>query len=334
MVKRHDTNTRGHEAEQFQICHFEQELAGEAGRSIYRQVWHPTSEPLRASLLVVHGLGEHSGRYLNVVRHLVPRGYAVCAFDLAGHGRSSGTREHVERFADYTRTLAMLCRLLTQEHPTLPVFLIGHSMGGLIALLHLTEGQAPISGAVLSAPAVTAGRHLSRITLLVGRLLSVLAPETRMVKPVDAGEISRDPEVVEQYLDDPLVYPGKVTARLGTELLQAMLYAATAASRVTIPVLLLQGSADRVVNPDGARLVFNTTQSPDKTLKIYDGLYHELFNEPEHPRVLADIEAWIRERLPRTRAAGLRAAGLRAVGMRAAGAGSASDPGTATDSEV
>ncbi len=334
MVEAYDINARSKGAEQSGICHFEQDLADEAGRSIYRQVWYPASEPLQASLLVVHGLGEHSGRYLNVVRHLVPRGYAVCAFDLPGHGRSSGTREHVESFADYTRTLAMLCRLVREEQPWLPLILIGHSMGGLVALLHLIEDQAPISGAVLSAPAITVGKQVSRITLIVGRLLSVLASKTRMVNPVDAGGISRDPEVVERYLDDPLVYRGKVTARLGTELLEAMLFAATAASHVTIPLLLLQGSADRVVNPDGARLVFNATQSQDKTLKIYDGLYHEVFNEPEHPKVLADVAAWIRTRLPRMRSGGAGTTGAGTTGAGTAGTRSLSDINSAEEAEV
>ncbi|MCP3963657.1 MAG: alpha/beta hydrolase [bacterium] len=268
---------------------------GARGAKIFWQSWSPEST-LRAVLLLVHGLGEHSGRYGNLVNHLVPKGYAVCALDHLGHGKSEGPRKHVTRFTDFTDTLAIFHARVREQHPEATIFLVGHSMGGLISATYLLDHQADLAGAVLSGPAVKIPEGISPVTIAVGKTLSAIAPRFGLL-PLDADGVSRDPEVVRAYVDDPLVYTGKTTARLAAEILAAMQRIAREAHVVTLPILLLQGTADRLVDPASARMLHDLVSSTDKALEEYEGLYHEVYNEPEHPRVLSDVETWLDARL-------------------------------------
>ncbi len=258
---------------------------------IYRQCWLPDGEP-RAVLLIVHGLGEHCGRYANVVDHLVPRGYAVYGLDHVGHGKSEGTREYVERFEDFTDTLDMYRGMVRQAQPDKPIFLYGHSLGGLISAFYLLDHQAGLAGAVLSAPPVTVPENISATTITLGQLLSRLAPKAGLL-PLDATGVSRDPAVVQAYVNDPLVFHGKTTARLAAEMMRAMQRVTAEAGTITLPIMTLQGTADRLVNPGNAQFLYNAVGSADKTLKVYEGLCHEAHNEPECDTVLRDIEAWL-----------------------------------------
>jgi acylglycerol lipase len=260
--------------------------------NIYYQCWLPDGDP-RAVLLLAHGLAEHSGRYTNVINHFVPLGYAVYGLDHIGHGKSEGHRVYVERFEDFSETLKRYYDMVAGWQPQKPIFLIGHSMGGLISAIYLLTYQAGLAGAVLSAPAIKAPGSISPVTLFAGRLFSTLLPKMGLAQ-LRAEGTSRDPAVVQAYIDDPLVvYPGKITARLTGELMAAMKRINAEAGSITLPLLVLQGSGDPMVNPEGARLLINAVSSPDKTLKVYDGLYHEVFNEPERAQVLGDVEAWL-----------------------------------------
>ena len=274
--------------------HEEGFFAGVRAQQIYFQNWLPEGE-VKAVLLVVHGLAEHSGRYMNLVNHFVPKGYAVYAVDHIGHGRSEGARVFVERFTDFTDTIATFREMIRKRQKDKPVFLVGHSMGGLIGALYLVAHQGELAGAVLSGPAVKIPDTVPAITIFLGKILSVLAPKSRLIAPPDAGAVSRDPEVVRAYENDPLVYRGKMTPRLGAELLKAMQRIGAEASRIGLPILILQGSADRLVDPAGARMLYDRVTSPDKRIIVYEGLYHEVFNEPEHDRVLSDVETWLKK---------------------------------------
>jgi acylglycerol lipase len=274
--------------------HQEGVFRGIRGAGLYYQGWLPEGE-VRAVLLIVHGLAEHSGRYMNVVNRFVPLGYAVYGIDHIGHGRSEGRRLYVERFADYTEPLKTYFDMVRCWQPDKPVFLVGHSMGGLIGALHLLSHQEGLSGAVLSGPAVKAPGNIPAAIVFVGRVLSVLVPRVGLVPPVDADGVCRDPAVVKAYLADPLVYRGKLTARLGAELIGAMERVRAEANRITLPVLILQGGADRLVDPSGARILYEKITSPDKKLVVYEGFFHEVFNEPQHDRVLTDVERWLEE---------------------------------------
>jgi alpha-beta hydrolase superfamily lysophospholipase len=273
--------------------HIEGNFKGVRNIYIYYQAWLPEGKG-KAVLLVVHGLGEHSGRYMNVVNPFVPRGYAVYGFDLIGHGKSGGAREMVERFEDYTDTLTTYYNRIRGWQAGKPIFLLGHSMGGLIAAYYLIDHQADFQGAVISAPAVKISASISPVTIWMGNVLAVLAP-TLGVLPVDAGAISRDPEVVKAYVNDPLVFHSKTPARLAAELYKAMLRVSAEADKITLPFIALQGGDDKIVDPGAAQMLYDRAGSKDKTIKVYPGLYHEVFNAPapERAPVLKDVENWL-----------------------------------------
>ncbi|MBL7226248.1 MAG: alpha/beta hydrolase [Desulfobacteraceae bacterium] len=274
--------------------HQEGNFKGIRGLRIYYQCWLPENEP-KAVLLIVHGLAEHSGRYMNVVNHFVPLGYAIYGIDHIGHGKSDGSRVYVRRFEDFTDTLKTFSDMIRDWQPEKSILLVGHSMGGLISSIYLLDHQDELSGAVLSGPSVKVPDNISSATILVAQLFSTLMPRLGLIA-LEAEGVSRDPAVVQAYLNDPLVYTGKTTARLAAELLKAMKRVAVDASKITLPILIVQGGEDRLVDPDGAQMLHDTVGSVDKTLKIYDGLYHEVFNEPEHLKVLGDVEAWLESR--------------------------------------
>lgn len=277
------------------MIHAEGRFQSAQGANIYYQHWQPQDAP-KAVLLVVHGLAEHSGRYMNLVNYFVPRGYAVYGLDHIGHGKSDGRRVYIERFSDFTGPLKTYFDMIQGWHPGKPVFLVGHSMGGLIGAVYLLEHQDELKGAVLSAPAVKVSDTISPITITVGKILSGILPQAGLLA-LDAAAISKDKAVVSAYINDPLVYTGKVTARLAAEMLSAMQRVTAQAADIRLPILLLQGSADRLVDPGGAKMLQENASTPDKTLKVYDGLYHEVFNEPEREQVLQDVEAWLEAHL-------------------------------------
>jgi acylglycerol lipase len=247
-------------------------------------------------LLVVHGLGEHCGRNMNVVNHFVPLGYAVYGLDHIGHGKSDGAREVVERFEDYTSPLTAYYHMIKGWQAGKPIFLLGHSMGGLIVSYYLLEQQVNFRGAVVSAPLVKVGDDVSPVTIIIGKILSVLVPKAGLLT-LDANGVSRDPEVVKAYVNDPLVFHGKTPARLAAELLKAMMRVTAEADKISLPLIILQGAEDKLVDPAGAQMLYDKASSKDKTIQVYEGLYHEVFNEPERARVLKDVEAWLAARV-------------------------------------
>lgn len=264
--------------------------------NIFHQCWLP-EEPPKAILLVVHGLAEHSGRYMNLVNYFLPKGYAVYALDHLGHGKSDGQRVYVEKFQDYVATVKTFVNRVKEEQPDTPLFMIGHSMGGLIAAAFLMDYQRDLSGAVLSSPGIKVPDSLSQALIFAGKILSIFMPRTG-VSQLDARGISRDPAVVEAFVNDPLVYKGKVTARLGGEMLKTMNQVIKQATAITLPLLIAQAGNDTLVDPLGAQLLHDRVGSKDKTLKIYKGLFHEIFNEPEHLQVLEDVHLWLKDHLP------------------------------------
>lgn len=269
----------------------ESTIKGHDGLALFCQAWLPDAD-LKAVLILVHGLAEHSGRYGNLVQYFVPRGYGIRAMDLRGHGRSPGSRGYVRRFRDYVDdTMAFLIRTRA-EHPETPLFLLGHSMGGTIAIACALEDPHGISGLVLSATVLTPGRSISRLHILAAGLLSRLAPRLKVTR-LDSAGTSRDPAVVRAYEADPLVYRGRISARLGGEFLAAMHRGQRMIPRIRLPLLIMHGADDRLSNPEGSRLLHERAGSEDKTLILYDGLYHELFNEPERERVFGDMERWL-----------------------------------------
>ena len=262
---------------------------------LYRQSWFPEG-PTRAAILLVHGLGEHSSRYEYFAGHCTARGFAVHALDHYGHGRSEGLRGHVERFSVYLDGLRALRDDVRGRDADLPLFLLGHSMGGLIAATFLGEDQASFRGCVLSGPALRSDAEPPALVLALVRLISWLAP-TAPLLGLDPAGVSRDPDVVAAYVGDPLVHHGKATARLITELASTMRATLAAAPTIELPLLVMHGDADVLTSPAGSQALHEAARSADKTLKLYPGLYHEIFNEPERDQVLGDMSAWLEAHL-------------------------------------
>ena len=172
------------------------------------------------------------------------------------------------------------------------VFLLGHSMGGLIASHYLLDHQDAFAGAVISAPAVKIGDSVSQFTILMSKVLSAIVPKMGMVA-LDVNALSRDPEVVQAYVDDPLVFHGKTPARLAAEMLRAMMRVTAEMVTIVLPVLIIQGSEDKLVDPAGAQMLYDAASSQDKALKMYEGMFHEVCNEPECALVLDDVADWL-----------------------------------------
>ncbi|MCP5089529.1 MAG: alpha/beta hydrolase, partial [Gammaproteobacteria bacterium] len=223
-------------------------------------------------------------------------GFAVHALDHPGHGRSAGHRCHIGRFVDFTDTLDRYLALVKTTHPNTPIFLVGHSMGGLIAASFLIERQAEFVAAVLSGPAIRAPQQPSRFALFIMRIVSRLMPRLGVMQ-LDSSGVSRDPEVVSKYDNDALVFRGKVTARLAAELFSAMDKVLAAAATIRLPLLILHGGSDSLTDVAGSKALHDAVSSTDKKITVYDGLYHEIFNEPERIAVMTDMKNWLEAHL-------------------------------------
>ncbi len=272
------------------MTHIEEHLTGAGGRRIFWQAWLPESQA-RAAIVIAHGASEHSDRYAHVAARLVAEGYAAYAIEHRGHGRSEGPRALIDRLDNAVADLDSLVSLVAQRHPESPVFLLGHSMGGAIAVRYAVLHGDRLAGLLLSAPlaALEAAPAVQRV---VARVLSVVTPGLPIIA-IDATLVSRDPEVVQTYVSDPLVHHGKLPARTVTELAAAIDAFADQVSAITVPTLIMYGTADGLCPPSGSIMLSERIGAEDITLKAYDGLYHEILNEPEQEQVLDDMCAWL-----------------------------------------
>lgn len=259
--------------------------------NIYYQAWLPDGE-VKAVLFLVHGLGEHSGRYMNHVNHFVPLGYAIYGLDHLGHGKSEGEREVIQRFTDYTDPLTIYYKMVKNWQPGKPIFILGHSLGGLLACYYLLDHQEDFKGAIISAPLIKISDSISPMTITMGKILSFVAPKAGLLG-LDATGISCDPKVVKAYVNDPLVFHGKTPARLAAEMLKAMQRVTAEVDNITLPFIVIQGGADKLVDPGGAQMLYDKAGSKDKTLEVYPGLFHEVHNEPDCNSMFKDMETWL-----------------------------------------
>ena len=271
--------------------HTEDSFKGYKNLSLYYQRWLPANEP-RAVLLIVHGLAEHSGRYMNLVNHFVPKGYAIYGFDQRGHGKSPGRRGYVERFSYFISDLETFLGMVRGKHPDTKIFMVGHSVGGTIAAAYAVNHQGEFDGLILSGATLKVGASVSPGLIMVARALSLLLPKIGL-DVIEASAISQDKAVVDAYVNDPLVYRGKIKARLGAELIKAIQSLPSQMLRISLPILVMHGTADRLSDPRGSEKLYDRAGSEDKTLKLYDGFCHEIFNEPGREQVFGDMEAWV-----------------------------------------
>jgi len=273
------------------------------GLSLATRCWVPLNA--RGTVTLVHGLAEHSGRYEPLAQALATRGWAVFAADLRAHGLSQDPpgagRVHVDHFEDYFLDLDAISGIARAQFEALPHFLLGHSMGGLITLRYVLHKPEGLSGAIVSSPAL--GIHPDSLPpgplrALTG-LLSRLAPRFRVDGGLDSNAVSRDPDVVRDYVNDPLVTT-KVSVRWYSEFVQAIERAHQAAPSLRIPLLLMQSGADRLVDPGGPRKWLNQAPEGQVEFHVWEGLYHEMFNEPEKQQVRSMVLDWL-ERQPGNR---------------------------------
>ncbi len=269
------------------------EFAGSDGVKIFYR--HYPAESERARLVIAHGLGEHSGRYGNVIERMLPMGISVWVPDHRGHGQSEGKRGHVLNFMQYLTDLRAMIELARDGMAgDCKCFLLGHSMGGLIAIHYAQRFPELIDGVLASSPALGMVIEVPAAKKILGLFMSYFWPGLTMGNDLDASKISHDQDVVRAYQNDPLVHD-RVSARFFTELLAAMESVNQQASALNVPVLMQVAGEDYLVNADSSKHFFEKLTLQDKTLHVYDDMYHEIYNAPEDQkgRVLDDLQTWL-----------------------------------------
>jgi acylglycerol lipase len=257
--------------------------------------WLPADAP-RAHLTIVHGYAEYLGRYEHLAEFFTGNGYAVHGIDLRGHGHSGGHRSYVDRFELYLKDLTLTLDRVRAQAGKAPVFLFGHSMGGGIVALYGITRQPKVRGVILSAAALRVNKDIAPLLQKLSTTLSPLIPKVRTVR-LDVTAISRDPEVVRLYREDPLIDNGPVYVRTGAEVLKATRRIQANMEAFRLPVLLMHGDADRINDIEGSEEFYRRAGSEDKTLRRFEGLYHELVNEPEKEQVITEMLRWMEQRL-------------------------------------
>jgi alpha-beta hydrolase superfamily lysophospholipase len=265
------------------------------------------ADPERARLVIAHGLGEHSGRYVHLTQQLAQRGFSTWAFDLRGHGKSRGKRGHIQSFTQYLDDSARLIKQVRNNQPNgIPCFFLGHSLGGLIVLYFALRFPTLISGVVASSPALGMGVEVPILRKALAKIMSSLWPGLTQSNQLDPAKLSHDRDIARAYEDDDLVHD-RASARWYTEFLAAMETVHREASQLKIPILLQVAGDDHLVDSDATGRFFEKLEVKDKTLLIYDGLYHEIYNELKEQRekVLCDLENWLADHLAGSAAPGL-----------------------------
>eukprot|EP00004_Rigifila_ramosa_P023056 TRINITY_DN6414_c0_g3_i1.p1 TRINITY_DN6414_c0_g3~~TRINITY_DN6414_c0_g3_i1.p1 ORF type:complete len:361 (-),score=66.48 TRINITY_DN6414_c0_g3_i1:32-1024(-) len=264
------------------------------GHHLFRTEW--LAENPRALVLLLHGLGEHSARYGHLATELNKNGFSMFALDHKGHGKSSGARALIESVDEYVDDVIELADWIVSRFPNKKIFLMGHSMGGLIAAHTALRDQTRWTGVILSAPALAPAPEVAKPHLVfVAQQLASLSPSLP-IDSLDPSQLSRDSEVVRQYTQDPLVSHSPVRAGQANALLISMQSIQREMKNIKFPFLVLQGQADTIVSPLGAQMLYEQSESQDKTTKSYPALKHEILNEPEKSVVIDDIIQWISAR--------------------------------------
>jgi alpha-beta hydrolase superfamily lysophospholipase len=263
------------------------------GLTLHTESWPARGTP-RGVVVLVHGYGEHLGRYRHVAEYLSARDYAVYALDHRGHGRSDGLRAHVDRFDEFIDDLHGFVLSVRAQQPGKPLFMYGHSMGALISLAYCLQHQDQLAGLVISGAPLNADANVSPVLVALGSVLTQIIPKMPFLSfGEDNSILSRDPAVVQAFDTDPLNWKDNMRIRLGTEINRTAGRVRAGLPALKLPVLIMHGDADKMVNPSGSQLAYAQIGSADKTLKLYPGLRHEVHNEPEKLEVLHDVTEWL-----------------------------------------
>jgi alpha-beta hydrolase superfamily lysophospholipase len=251
---------------------------------------------VKAVLVISHGIGEHGGRYAHIADYFTKRNLAVWVSDHRGHGKSDGKRGHVDNFDDYLADLGKMIRIAKDHSPNVKTFLLGLSLGALIAVLYAEKHPGDLDGLIASAPALREKMKIPPVKVFLGKALSSIMPTLAMGTGLDPNLLSHDKDVVKKYVEDPLVHK-VATARWFTEYRRAQEETMRLTSEFTLPCLIIQAGADGIIDPTVATELYKRIKGPDKTLKVYDGFYHESLNEIGKESVFADIDNWLSARI-------------------------------------
>lgn len=276
--------------------HLETSYTTHDGLKHYLQAWMP--ENPKAGLLLVHGLGEHSGRYVHIVDKLNKLGVAVFTFDGRGHGKSAEGKPtaYFDSYEDYLKDIDALFGKVKGYLPGKHAFLYGHSMGGGLVAAYVLKYKPQAAGVIISSPAIKEAEGTSPILIAISGLVNRFFPKMKVLK-LDISGVSRIPEEVSKYKNDPLNYQENIPARTGYELYQMMQFIQSQAENFELPFLLIHGDADRLTNPKGSELLAQKAKSADKTLRIFPGGYHELINDSDREEVMKVIVDWVEKRI-------------------------------------
>lgn len=261
---------------------------------IYYQTWK--AKKPKGVLIFVHGLNEHSGRYQNPINHFVKAGYTLYLLDQRGHGKSDGPRSFIADFNSFLEDLDQFTKLVAKKEAGLPLFMVGHSMGGQIVLNYVGKYNPPLKGFLTSSANIQMAIRVSAIKKKLGLLAAKIIPSFSLLNEVDPKWISRDPEVVRAYKKDPLVSK-KLTLSLASAILRNQEKLMGLASKIKLPAFLMHSGDDHICAAEGSQKFFEQLASKDKQIKIYEGFYHELFNEFGKETVFEDMEKWLNARV-------------------------------------
>ena len=267
----------------------EESLDGAGGLKIFTRAWRPDGKA-RGVIVLSHGFNSHSGYYLWVAEQLLASGLAVYALDYRGRGKSDGERYYVEKFSEYQGDLDLLVKTARSREPGLPIFILGHSAGGVIACNYVLDNQADIAGLICESFAYQVPAPDFALSVLKG--LSHLAPHAHVLK-LKKEDFSRDPKVVKALLDDPLLADEVQPTKTVAEMVRADERLKRDFKLFTLPVLIIHGTKDTVTRPEGSKEFYANTSSKDKTLKLYEGYFHDPLSDIGKEVVMNDIRAWI-----------------------------------------
>ena len=273
--------------------HFETTWQAIDGLQLYAQGWEPEEEPVGVVCLV-HGLGEHSGRYAHLAAFLNRAGYALMSFDLRGHGKSGGPRGHTPSIESFMNDIDLLMQTAVGRYPGKPRFLYGHSLGGILVLNYALRRKPQVAGVIATCAGLRTALEEQTAKVAFAKAMGTVLPSLSMPSGLDASMISRDPEVVRIYQADPLVHD-RATLGMARNLMQAIPWAFEHAREFDAPLLLMHGTGDQIAFAKGSQ-EFANLAACDCTLKLWDGLYHEIHNEPEKDQVFAFFMEWMEER--------------------------------------
>ncbi|HVD61408.1 MAG TPA: lysophospholipase [Gemmatimonadaceae bacterium] len=272
---------------------------GAGGLSLVTKCWPPhghSDETPRAVVALVHGISEHSGRYTALVEHFPTAGFALCAFDLRGHGQSEGRRGHIDEWQQYTDDVLAFLEHVRARYPGVPIFIYGHSLGALIVTQFVLTHPEGLSGMIVSGIPLRPTGVAKKPLVMLAKSLSRAWPTFSVSLGLDGSRLSRDPEMIRAYEQDKLVHH-TATARWGTETLATIASVRTRLGEIDLPILILHGEADRVNSVEGSRDLFSGVSSQDKELHVYPGGTHEPHNDTIRDQVAHEVEEWIDKHL-------------------------------------